>query len=38
MNSEAILQFVFDWLDSDEDERITIEDIISAAEYLHPKT
>lgn len=38
MNSEAVLRFVFDWLDNDCDDRITIDDIISAAEYKNPKT
>jgi hypothetical protein len=38
MNTEAILHFVFDWLDNDCDERITIEDITSASEYKNPKT
>jgi hypothetical protein len=38
MNSEAILHFVFEWLDSDGDDRITKEDITLASQYVHPKT
>lgn len=38
MNSEAVLRFVFDWIDRDSDERVTVEDIVAAAEYKNPRT
>lgn len=38
MNSEAVLRFVFEWLDTDGDERITQEDIRVAAHYAHPQS
>ena len=37
LNSESVLRFVFDWLDTDGDERITKENILTAADYAHPK-
>jgi len=36
MNAEAILHFVFDWLDSDGNDRISKEDILTASQYKHP--
>jgi hypothetical protein len=38
MNSEAILHFVFEWLDTDANDRITKEDIALASQYTHPGT
>ena len=38
MNSEAVLRFVFDWLDHDCDDRVTLQDISSTLEYSNPKT
>ena len=38
LTTEAILQFVFDFIDTDGDEKITKKDIIKALHYQDPKT
>lgn len=38
MNNESILKFVFDWIDTDGDERISKRDIIRATQYRNPRT
>ena len=37
-NNEALLHFVFDLIDFDGDERISIKDIINLVEYKDPQT
>lgn len=38
MNGEAILKFVFEWIDTDCDDKISKDDIIRGAKYQNPKT
>lgn len=38
MSKEAVLRFVFDWLDHDCDERVSASDITLAAKYINSKT
>ena len=38
MNSESILQFTFDYIDTDGDEKINTNDIIRIMQYKNPKT
>jgi len=38
MSSEAVLHFVFDWLDQDGDGQINRGDISRAVEYTNPRT
>ena len=38
LNNEALLHFVFDLIDFDGDERISIKDIINLVEYKDPQT
>ena len=38
MNKEAIMHFVFDWLDEDGDGQIDRDDLARAASYTNPRT